>query len=103
MAEWQTVAKVGSVKPGSVVGVAAGNKRIALCNVNGEHYALDDLCTHEFERLSAGWLVDEDQIECPEHGATFDVRTGKVTALPATDPVATYPVRIQGDEIQVEI
>lgn len=101
MAEWQTVAKVGSVKPGGVLGVSVGRKQIALFNVDGEYFATDDTCTHDFESLSGGEL-DGDQVECPAHGAMFDVKTGKVTSLPATLPLATYPVRIEGEDVQVE-
>ncbi len=99
---WQTVAKTGQVLPGSVRVVSVGEQRIALCNVDGAFYAIDDVCTHDGGALDQGEL-DGVEIECPRHGARFDVRTGRVTRLPAFRPVATYPVRVQGEDLQVGI
>lgn len=102
MAEWTTVGRVADVPEGQAITVEVGKKRIALANVNGEIYALDDVCTHDGGPLGEGYL-DGYNIECPRHGAMFDVRTGKVTRLPAAYPVKTYQVRVEGDEIQVAI
>jgi 3-phenylpropionate/trans-cinnamate dioxygenase ferredoxin subunit len=77
-------------------------QRIALANVDGEYYAIDDVCTHDGGPLGEGELIGE-QVECPRHGARFDVRTGKAMTLPAIFPVKSYPVRIEGDEIQIEL
>jgi len=76
------------------------DKRIALCHVDGEFYAIDDVCTHDAGPLGEGEL-DGYAIECPRHGARFDVRSGKVLALPAPRPVPTYQVKIEGDDILV--
>ncbi|MBI4498869.1 MAG: non-heme iron oxygenase ferredoxin subunit [Chloroflexi bacterium] len=104
MAEPQffTVARVGEVAPDTVRVVYVGPRRLALCHVDGEYYAIDDICTHDGGPLGEGELFDC-EIECPRHGARFDVRTGAVRALPAVFPVATYPVKIAGDEIQVGV
>jgi len=98
--EFQTVARVGDLEPGEMTMVRVGRKRIALYNVDGEYYATDDTCTHEEASLTEGFLYG-DIVECPLHGAAFNVRTGEVEAFPAVVPVATYEVRVVGDEIQV--
>jgi 3-phenylpropionate/trans-cinnamate dioxygenase ferredoxin subunit len=100
MADWVTVATADELEPGRVKVAEAGPHRIALCNVNGEFYAIDDVCTHDGGPLDQGELIGN-QIECPRHGARFDVRTGRVTALPAVYPVKTYQVRQQEGQVQV--
>ena len=76
--------------------------RIALCNVNGRFYAIDDLCTHDGGPLDQGELQGE-LVECPRHGAKFDVTTGRAVVLPAVRPVKTYPVRVDGDDVKVDV
>ncbi len=102
MAGWVTVARDGDVPPEGVVVVTAGGKRLALCNVNGRHYAIDDVCTHDGGPLDQGEL-DGEEIECPRHGARFDVTTGRPTCMPAVVPVKTYEVRVEGGEVQVNV
>ncbi len=97
-----TVAHVGDVKKGQVKTFAAQGHHIALCNVEGTYFATQDLCTHDGGPLGEGELIDFD-IECPRHGGRFDVRTGEVTALPPVFPIKTFPVRVEGDEIQVAL
>ena len=76
-------------------------KSIALANLNGEFYAVDNLCTHDNGPLGEG-RFERGMIECPRHGARFDVKTGAVKALPAVHPIKTYPVTIEGDEVRVD-
>ena len=102
MATFVTVAHIGEVKKGQVKTFHVNGHHIALCNVEGTYFATQDLCTHDGGPLGEGELWDYD-IECPRHGARFDVRTGKVTALPAMFPIKTFPVRVQDDDIQVAI
>ena len=71
-----------------------------LCNVGGSLYAIRDVCTHDGGILGFGELKDR-LIECPRHGAKFDVITGEAVVSPAVTPVPTYPLRIQGDEVEV--
>lgn len=99
---WQTVARAGELAPGTTTVVQVDSKRIVLCNLDGEYYAIDDVCTHDGGPLGQGELVD-DLIECPRHGAMFEVKTGKVASLPAVFPVDTYQVRVEDDEIQVQV
>lgn len=102
MTNFVTVAKVGEVKNGKVRTFSVNGRRIALCNVEGTYFATQDLCTHDGGPLGEGELWDYD-IECPRHGGRFDVRTGQVTALPPMFPIKTFPVRVQGDDIQVAL
>jgi len=95
-----TVAQVGEIPEGGVKVVRVHDQAIALFHVGGEYFAIDDICTHDGGPLAEGAL-EGTAIECPRHGAKFDVRTGAVLSFPASSPVGTYPVRIQGDEIQV--
>ncbi len=102
MAEFVTVAKVGDVPAGQVKVYPLNGKHIAVCNVDGALYAIDDVCTHDGGPLGEGYL-EGDQIECPRHGARFDVKTGKALTLPAVMPVNSYPVQVEGDEIKVQV
>ena len=79
-----------------------GDTSIALFRVEDDVYAIGDRCSHAEASLSEGELFD-DEIECPLHGASFDVRTGKVLTLPATQPVPSYPVRIENGDVMVEV
>ena len=96
-----TVARVADTPPGTISVHDVGGARIALCNVNGRFYAIDDVCTHDGSPLDQGELQGE-LVECPRHGAKFDVTTGRATVLPAVRPVRTYPVRVEGDDVQVD-
>jgi len=78
---------------------------VPICLIHAEDdnfYAIADTCTHEDYSLSEGDLW-EMSVECPRHGSRFDVRTGKVTGLPAVIPAKTYPVTIENDEIYLEM
>jgi 3-phenylpropionate/trans-cinnamate dioxygenase ferredoxin subunit len=102
MAEWIKVGEVGTPPLGEVKVIMPRGQRIALANVDGEYYAIDDVCTHDGGPLDQGEVFDH-QIECPRHGARFDVRTGKALTLPAIFPVKTYPVRVDGNDILIEL
>jgi 3-phenylpropionate/trans-cinnamate dioxygenase ferredoxin subunit len=98
----QTVAAQDAVPAGQVRVFNVDGKSIALCNVDGTFYAVDNVCTHDRGPLGEGTLAG-DQIECPRHGARFDVKTGQIKALPAVRPIRTYPVQLLGDEVQVDV
>jgi 3-phenylpropionate/trans-cinnamate dioxygenase ferredoxin subunit len=87
------VCPLAELPPGEVAVVKTGQGRIAVFNADGELHALDDRCSHQEAYLSDGWL-EGCEVECPLHGATFDVRTGQPTGPPATAPVRVYPVHI---------
>ena len=78
-------------------------REIVLCEVEGEIYALDGICTHEDLPLDGG-EVEDGILECPWHGARYDVCSGRVCALPATRPLRTYPVRVDaGGSVYVSL
>jgi 3-phenylpropionate/trans-cinnamate dioxygenase ferredoxin subunit len=95
-------ARLSDVPPGRVKTVEIGDEDIALCNVEGEIYAIANVCTHDEGPLGAGYLLG-DEIECPRHGARFNVKTGEVTVLPAIVPVPTFEVKVAGDKILVDV
>jgi 3-phenylpropionate/trans-cinnamate dioxygenase ferredoxin component len=96
------VARIEDVPVGTVKVVEAGGRRIALCNYDGKFYAVDDECTHDRGPLDQGELIGQ-EIECPRHGARFDVTTGRATRLPAVRPVRSYKVSIADGSISVEV
>lgn len=98
--EFVKVAKAAEIPLGAARVFTAFDTELAICNVDGEFYCIADLCTHDGGPLGEGELVDN-QIECPRHGARFDVITGKALCLPAILPVPTYKVELRGDEIWV--
>ncbi len=103
MAEYITVARVGDIPQGGALQIEVGDAFISIWNVKGILYAIDDICTHEEAYLSEGELIDDCCAMCPLHGSEFDLATGVARCLPATEPVRTYPVRVEGDEVQIAI
>ncbi len=101
VAEYVTVAQVGEIPDGGRKVVEVGETYVLIANVEGEYRAIEDVCTHDGNELSDG-VIEGHTIECSRHGAIFDLRTGRGT-FPAVMPVATYPVRIEGDAVQIEV
>src|SRR5262245_52017443 len=102
MASFVKAATIEEVSPGCGKMVEVGGKRIALFNVAGTCYAVDDTCTHRGGPLSEGELKGK-EVTCPWHGAIFDVTTGVVQGPPARKSVSSYKVRVSGNNIEVEI
>jgi 3-phenylpropionate/trans-cinnamate dioxygenase ferredoxin subunit len=96
------VAKVTDLVEGGGRVFRAGAKDILVCKVEGRVFALDDRCTHDDGPLGEGHL-DGHQVECPRHGARFDVRDGRALRMPAVAPVRTYPVLLEDGQVFVEI
>ena len=96
------VGKLQDVPPGSAKVYELNGRPVAVCNVDGDLYAVDDVCTHDEGSLDQGEL-EGFEIECPRHGARFDVRSGEVTALPAVLPVDTFKLRVQGDDVEIDV
>jgi 3-phenylpropionate/trans-cinnamate dioxygenase ferredoxin subunit len=95
-----TVARVGEIPVGGVKIVRFEDQQIGVFHLDDGYYAIEDVCTHDGGPVAEG-RVEGHVIECPRHGARFDIRTGAVLSLPAVTPVPTYAVRVEGDEIQV--
>ena len=99
MAEFIKVAKTSDLAAGETMLVEYDDEDVGLFNVNGEFYAISDVCTHDGGPLVEGHLEGE-QIICPRHGARFNIRTGEQT-MPAFAPVPLYEVKIEGDDILI--
>jgi 3-phenylpropionate/trans-cinnamate dioxygenase ferredoxin subunit len=96
--------RVDEVKPGTARRFEVGDHRIALVRIGDDFYALGDRCSHADYSLSEGEVwEDEREIECPKHGSTFSLETGKPQTLPATRPVPVYRVLVEGDDVLVEV
>lgn len=102
MAKFVRVASTDEIPAGEGKYFDVDGEPIAIFHVGDQYYATQDVCTHEEASLSEGEL-EGDVVECPMHGAQFNVRTGAVLSLPAVVKLQTYPVRIVGNDIEVEI
>jgi nitrite reductase/ring-hydroxylating ferredoxin subunit len=102
MGRFVTVARTSEVAPGTARCIEIEGRRIALFNLDGTFYAIDDTCPHRGGPLSEGFL-DGDVIVCPWHGARFRIPTGEVLSPPATQGVASYSVRVRGEEVEIEV
>ncbi len=96
------VATVSDVPVGTAKVVQAGGKTLALFNLGGTFYALDNRCTHVGGPLGEG-AVEGNKVTCPWHGSVFNITTGEVVEPPARRAVATFPVRVERGEVLVEI
>jgi len=95
---WIDAAAHGDVPEDDVIGLAVAGRDIALYGVGGEVFATDNICTHGHARLCDGFL-EGNEIECPLHQGKFDVRNGKPTCAPVTEPLRSYPVKIEGGRV----
>ena len=104
MSRFVKVARVDQIDSEKGTLVEIEGKRIALFSVADRYYAIEDTCTHRGGPLSEGMLLEgEGTIVCPWHGARFDVTTGKVLSPPAPRGVASFPVRVVGNDIEIEM
>ncbi len=101
MADWITVAAVGELAPGTSKVVDVDGTVVAVFNIDGEYFAIEDVCTHDGGELASG-VIEGDQVVCPRHGARFCVRTGDALSAPAYEPTAKFPVRIENGAVQVK-
>jgi 3-phenylpropionate/trans-cinnamate dioxygenase ferredoxin component len=99
---WTAVCKLSDLGDDTALGVEIGDKPVCVARSEGVVYALYDVCSHAEIALSEG-EVEDGTIECWLHGSAFDLATGKPTGLPATKAVPTYAVRVDGDEVFVDI
>lgn len=104
MAEFETVATFDEVPDGGMKQVVVKGDLVGLYRVGGNVYAIGDVCTHEEAYLTEGDFDPDDlEVECPLHGSHFNVETGEVRILPATRPEPVYPVKVEGNLIQVAL
>lgn len=99
---WMEATSVDKVPADDVAAFAVQGRDIALYSVDGEIYATDNICTHGHARLCDGFL-DGHEIECPLHQGKFDVRNGAALCAPLTENIRSYPVRIEGGKVFVDL
>lgn len=102
MADFTKVATVAEIPSGSGKVIQIGDQDVALFNVDGEFYAMDNTCTHVGGPLGEGEL-EGSTVTCPWHGAQFNVKTGEVTGPPAGEGVKSFSVKVEGDDILVSL
>ena len=102
MADFHTLGTVDEVGPGEIKQYLVENRFVALCNVEGEFHAFEDVCTHQFTHLSEGEFAGS-EVKCPLHGAKFDVKTGAAKSLPAVKPVPKHEVRVENGSVYVAL
>lgn len=100
MSDWVAVAAEEDLPPGAFRTVDVDGTQVAVFNLDGTYYAIEDVCTHDGGILTGG-AVEGDVIVCPRHGARFCIKTGKVLAPPAYEDVASFPVRVEAGQVQV--
>ena len=94
MSDWTRVCATSECLPGEYKVATVDGVQVAVINLEGTYYAIEDVCTHDGGELTGGRIVGE-EIECPRHGARFDIRTGDVTCPPAYTPIASFPVKVE--------
>lgn len=98
------VVAAGEIARGGKKVVEVDGTLIAVFKVDDDqYYAVEDVCTHDGGPLADGDMVDTYEIECPRHGARFDIRTGAALCMPAFEPVQTYDVVVKGDKVYLEL
>ena len=102
MAEWKSVASVSDLSVGRGLGVNVDGKVLAVFNIEGKFYAMNDECTHAGGSLSEGFIEGK-TVACPWHDAIFDITTGKVLKAPASEDAQTYNVRVEDGQVQIEV
>jgi len=98
--EYVTVGKTSDIPPGTVRVFVVEGYNVAVANVDGQFYAFADVCTHDGGPVAEGEL-DGCVIECPRHGARFDITTGQALSMPAVIPLPVYDLKVEGDELKV--
>ena len=102
MTQFVKVAAVDEIASGGGKLVEVDEVRIAIFELDGEYYAIEDVCTHDGGPLVEGKIVNECQVQCPRHGARFDIRTGAALSFPAFEAINTYAIRVEGEDVFVE-
>ncbi len=103
MAEFVTVGRVEEIVDGEAKAFVVNGDEIAVARVEGDLYAFSDICTHRACNLSMGGEIEGTSITCECHGSVFDMQTGEALEGPATEPIATFEARVEGDDLQIGI
>ncbi len=99
---WMRACTLSALADESALQVELAGEPVCIARSNGEVFAIDDVCSHADVALSEG-DVEDGTVECWLHGSRFDLRTGEATSLPATQPVPVFPVKVEGDEVLVDV
>ncbi len=102
MSEFVKVARIDEIPVNGSKLIEIDDVRVALFNLDGEFYAIEDVCTHDGGPLVEGEILAGCQVQCPRHGARFDIRTGEALSFPAFEATNTYEVRLDGDDVWLE-
>jgi 3-phenylpropionate/trans-cinnamate dioxygenase ferredoxin subunit len=100
MPEFHRVAKVDEIPPGGRLAMIVDDRAVLVLRVGNDFYAIEDACTHDGQPLDNGPLRDH-EIQCPRHGARFDIKTGRALCMPAVEPVVTFEVKVENGEVYV--
>lgn len=98
-----TIGKAADIRAGEIEAFDVDGVRVAVANVDGRFFAIDDTCTHEQCSLAAEGTLEGTVVTCGCHGAQFDVTTGAVLAPPAPEPVKAYPLHVDQGNLVVEV
>ncbi len=98
--KWHKVGSTGEITEDEPKGIEIGGKHIAVFKLGEAFHATDNICPHAFALLTEGF-IEEGVVECPLHAARFDIATGKCLAEPAEDDLATYQVKLEGEDVMV--
>lgn len=99
---WQAICTTSQVRDEYPFGAKVGGKEIGVFLVDGEYFAIENVCPHAYALLSQGF-VEDGKVECPLHEAVFDIRSGRCLREPGGRDLSTYPLRVQGDEVQIDL
>src|SRR6266542_2296079 len=99
---WQRVASFSEIGVDGVLGVDVNGSPVALYRLSNEVFATSGICTHALALLSEGF-VEDGKIECPLHQGQFDIRSGKALCAPATEDLCTYAVKLEGDDVFIDM
>jgi 3-phenylpropionate/trans-cinnamate dioxygenase ferredoxin subunit len=102
MSEFHKVASLDEIPPGGRLSLVFDDRAVLLLRIGDEFHAIEDICSHDGQPLTDGKLVGT-SIECPRHAARFDVCTGRPLCMPAIEPIATFAVRVQGNDILLSV
>ena len=100
MSDWVSVARADELAPGQWKSVDVDGAQVAVFNLDGRYYAIEDVCTHDGGQLTGG-SIEGSEIVCPRHGARFCIKTGAALTAPAYEATATFPVRIENGVVEV--